>query len=60
MRWARHVAHIGDRRCEYRVLVGKTERNDLEDLAVGYRIILKEILKEIVVRTWTGLIWLRI
>jgi len=45
MRWAGHVARIGERRCEYSVLVGKPERNDLEDLAVGERIILKEVLK---------------
>jgi len=25
MRWAGHVAHMGERRCLYRVLVGKTE-----------------------------------
>jgi hypothetical protein len=42
------------------VLVGKPEGNDLEDLAVGERMILKEILKEFVGRTRTGLIWLRI
>jgi len=54
------VARIRNRRCEYSVLVGKPERNDLEDLAVGERIILKEILKEFAVRTWTALVWLRI
>jgi hypothetical protein len=26
MRWAGHVARMGDRRCVYRVLVGKRER----------------------------------
>ena len=57
---AGHVARIRNRRCEYSVLVGKPERNDLEDLAVGERIILKEILKEFAVRTWTALVWLRI
>ena len=25
MRWVRHVAHMGERRCVYRVLVGKPE-----------------------------------
>jgi len=25
MKWARHVACMGDRRCAYRVLVGKPE-----------------------------------
>ena len=54
------MARIGERRREYSVLVGKPERNDLEDLAIGERITLKEILKEFAVRTWTGLIWLRI
>ena len=48
------------RKCEYSVLVAKSERNDLEDLAVEERIILKETLQEFAVRTWTGLIWLRI
>jgi hypothetical protein len=40
--------------------VGKREQNDLEDLAIVERIILKKILKAFVVRTWTGFIWLRI
>jgi hypothetical protein len=40
--------------------VGKHERKDLEDLAAGQMIILKENFKEYVLRTWTGLIWFRI
>ena len=41
------MARIGERRCEYRVLVGKPEGNHLEDLAVQERIILKYTLKGI-------------
>jgi hypothetical protein len=42
MRWARHVAQIGDRSVAYRVLVGDLrDRDHLED----GRIILRWILK---------------
>jgi hypothetical protein len=40
-RWAGHVARMGERRHAYSVLVGKPERNDLEDPGVDGRIILK-------------------
>jgi len=47
MRWAGHVARIGDRRGAYRVLVGKMrERDHLEDLAVDGRIISELIFKK--------------
>jgi hypothetical protein len=41
MRWAGHVAHIGDRRSAYWVLVGRPE-----DLVIDGRIILKWIFKK--------------
>jgi hypothetical protein len=43
MRWAGHVASMGERRSECRVLVGK--RDQLEDRGVDGRIILKWIKK---------------
>jgi hypothetical protein len=40
MRWAGHVARMGDGRDAYRVLVGRPERrDDWEDLGIGGRII---------------------
>jgi hypothetical protein len=29
MRWTGHVAHIGEKRHEYRVLAGKSEKGDI-------------------------------
>jgi len=61
MRWAEHVALMGDRRDVYSVLVGKTEgkrplgRKDLDG-----RIILKWSFRKSDVTTGTGLIWLKI
>jgi hypothetical protein len=44
MRWAEHVARMGEREGSYRVLVGKPEeRNHLPDLGVDGRIILNRI-----------------
>jgi len=56
MRWAGHVAHMGEGRGVYKVLVWKREgkrtlgrpRSRLEDL------------QEVGVGVWTGLSWLRI
>jgi hypothetical protein len=45
-RWARHVARIGERRGVYRILVGKRERDHLEDTDVYGRIILRWILRK--------------
>jgi len=42
MRWAGHVARMGDRRGAYWVLVGKPDgKHTLEDVGVVGRIILK-------------------
>jgi hypothetical protein len=44
LKWAGHVARMGERRGAYRALVGKpVGRNHLEDPVVGGRIILKWI-----------------
>jgi hypothetical protein len=48
MRWARHVAHMGEERKLYRVLVGKPEgKNHLEDQGVDGRMGSEWILREI-------------
>jgi len=55
MKWARHVAHMGQRRGVYRILVG--ERHLLEGPGV-YRIILIWVFGEWDVEAQTGFIWL--
>jgi hypothetical protein len=48
LRWAGHVARMGERRGAYRALVGKPEgRNHLEDPGVDGRIILKWIFERL-------------
>jgi hypothetical protein len=44
MRWAGHVARMGERRGVYSVLVGRSEGDHLEDLGVDGRIIFYCIL----------------
>jgi hypothetical protein len=44
MRWAGHVALMGEKRNAYRILVGKPKEK--EDLDVGGKIILKWILEK--------------
>jgi hypothetical protein len=52
---------MAEMRSAYIILVGKTaERCHLKDLGLGELIILKWILKELVVRVWTGFSCLRI
>jgi hypothetical protein len=59
MRWAGHVALIGDRRGTYRVLVGKSEgKNHLENPGINGKKLLRWIYRKWDIGTWTGLIWL--
>jgi hypothetical protein len=52
MRWAGHVARIGDKRNAYKILEGKPEgKNHWEDQDVGGKTVLKWILDRIV---WYG------
>ena len=60
MRWAGHVARMGDTRDAYRVWRGNLrERDQLEELGVGVRIILKWVFKMWYWETWTGSMWFR-
>jgi hypothetical protein len=60
MRWAGHVARMGERRGVYRVWWGSLrERDHLEDLGVGGTIILRWIFRKWNVGLWTGSIWFR-
>jgi len=60
IRWAGHVARMGERRGLYRGLVGKPEREHLGDPGVDGRIILRWIFRKWDVGIWTELSWLRI
>ena len=61
MRWAGHVARMGEERAVYRVLVGKPEgRNHWGDLGVDGWKILGWISRRWDVGIWTGLGWPRI
>jgi len=58
MRWAGHVAHIGDGRGVYRVLVGKPEgRRPLRRSGVDGRIILRWIFRVVGYR---GMDWIEL
>ena len=60
MRWAGHVARVGDRRGAYRVLAGRREgKRPLERSGIDGRVILRRILKTWDAEPWTGLIWLK-
>jgi hypothetical protein len=54
IRWAGHVARMGEKRNAYRLLVGKPDQD------VGGWIILGWILERWGGVMWTGLVWLRI
>jgi len=61
MRWAGHVARMGEMRSVYRVLFGKPEgKRPLERPGVDGRIILRWIFRKWDVGVWTGWSWLRI
>jgi len=61
MKWAGHVARMGERTALHRVLVGKPEgKNRLVDPDVDGRIILRWIFEKWGVGVWTGSSWLRI
>ena len=61
MRWAGHVACMGERRGAHRVLVGNLKEIDhLGDPDVDGRIMLSWILRNWYVGVWTGSNWLRI
>jgi hypothetical protein len=63
IRWARHVARMGEKRNAYRLLVGKPEgKRSLE--RPRRRCVDNTVLRLILERwdwvMWTGLVWLRI
>jgi len=61
MRWAGHVARLGEKKGADRVLVGNLREIDrLGDPDVGGRIILRWIFRKRCVGVWTGPIWLRL
>jgi len=61
MRWAGHVARMGEERGVYRVLVEKPEgRSQWGDLGADGWIILGRISRRWDVGIWTGLGWPRI
>jgi len=61
MRWAEHVACVGERRGVYRVWWGNLrERDHLEDPDVDGSIILIRIFRKWDVGIWTGSSWLKI
>ena len=59
MRWAGHVAFIGEKRDVYRGLVGKfVERDHWRDPGIDGRVILRWIFRKWNVGVWTGSSWL--
>ena len=61
MRWAGHVARMGERRGAYRVLVEKREvKRPLGSSRRRWEGNIKPDLQEVGWGAWTGLIWLRI
>jgi hypothetical protein len=61
MKWAGHVARMGEMRNAFCILVGKPERkNHSDDVGVDGRIILKWMLGKWGLGVWLRFIWLRI
>jgi hypothetical protein len=61
MRWAEHVASMGDRRGAYRVLVWKPEgRRSFGRSRCRWEDKINMDLQEVGWEAWTGFIWLRI
>jgi hypothetical protein len=61
MRWAGHVARMGEERGMYRVLVGKPEgKRPLGRLRRRREDNIRMYLQELDVGVWTGLGWLKI
>ena len=54
MKWAGHVARMGENRGVYRVLVKKPETDHLESPGVDGRIILRWIFRQWDLGVWTG------
>jgi hypothetical protein len=60
MRWAEHVARMGEERKVYKVLVGKPVGKDhLEDQGIGGKMGSEWILGRLVWGVWIGFDWLR-
>ena len=61
LKWAGHVACMGERRGTYRVLVGKPEgKRQIGRPRHRWENNIKIDLQEVGLEAWTGLIWLRI
>jgi len=61
MRWAGHLARLGERRDVYSVLMGTPEgKTPLGRSKHRWEINIKKDLQEVRGGAWTGLIWLRI
>jgi hypothetical protein len=59
MRWEGHVAHIGEVRGAYNILIGKGG-DHWEDLGIDGMITIRWILRKSGLGMWIGFIWLRI